>query len=59
MIRPGRGVLGGLVRGRGLLRKSCFAWDTTGPGIGGRRNLVRLAQYGSQIASNSAGVDHY
>ena len=44
MVRPGRGVLGGLVRGRGLLRKSCFAWDFTGPGIGCRRNLVRLAQ---------------
>ena len=25
----------------------------------GWRNLVRLAQYGSQIASNSAGVDHF
>ena len=59
MLRPGRGVLGGLVRGGGLLRKSYSAWDTTGPGIGGRRNLVRLAHYGSQIASNSAGVDQH
>ena len=59
MSRLGRGVSGRPSTRQGTAEEELFVWGITEPSIGCRRNLVRLAQCGSQIASNSAGVDQF
>ena len=55
MFRLGRGVSGRPSTRQGTVEEEPFFAQAPQ----GQRNLVRLAQSGFQIASNSAGVDHY
>ena len=62
MFRLERGVSGRPSTDQGTAEEEPFCPGTTGPSIGGRRNLVRPdlpGQSGFQIASNSAGVDRH
>ena len=45
--------------GQGTAEEELFAWVVSGPSIGCWCSSLVIAHYGSQIASNSAGVDQY